>query len=222
MPKPFVRIESVTEPPNYFVRTLGIADDAQALRPITRFPNPFPQFAAVKKELITYRRADGVALSGTLYLPPNRDLFVEALPTLLWAYPREYKDADAAGQIRQLEAALAAIDATLTARLPLLGTALGLPIADNELTASLDPKLRKASLEALLVECVRARAAAHPLLFVLEDCHWIDPLSHELLETLGRAVADLPVAFVVAYRPPEVERLQTPRVTTLPQMLLVF
>ncbi len=93
--------ESVTEPANYFIRALGVADDAQALAAITRFPNPFPQFAAVKKEVITYKRADGVALSGTLYLPPNRGPLDGPLPTLLWAYPREFKDADAAGQVKE-------------------------------------------------------------------------------------------------------------------------
>jgi dipeptidyl aminopeptidase/acylaminoacyl peptidase len=93
--------ESVTEPANYFVRTLGEADEARALRPITRFPNPYPQFAAVKKELITYRRADGVSLSGTLYLPPGYKSEAGPLPTLLWAYPREFKDATAASQVRE-------------------------------------------------------------------------------------------------------------------------
>lgn len=92
--------ESVTEPANYFVRTLGETDEARALRPITRFPNPYPQFAAVKKELITYQRADGVALSGTLYLPPGYKPDAGPLPTLLWAYPREFKDAAAASQVR--------------------------------------------------------------------------------------------------------------------------
>ncbi len=93
--------EAITEPANYFFRTLGVADDAQALAPITKFPNPFPQFAAVKKEVITYKRADGVALSGTLYLPPGRAALDGPLPTLLWAYPREFKDADAAGQVKE-------------------------------------------------------------------------------------------------------------------------
>ncbi|MSU47567.1 MAG: S9 family peptidase [Opitutus sp.] len=92
--------ESVTEPANYFVRQLGEPDDAKALTAITHFPNPYPQFTAVKKELITYRRADGVALSGALYLPPDRQPLAGPLPTLLWAYPREYKDAAAAGQIK--------------------------------------------------------------------------------------------------------------------------
>ncbi len=119
-------------------------------------------------------------------------------------------------QTAQLATRLSAIDPALVQRLPLLGVALNLPISDNELTASLDAKLRKASLEALLVECVRARAAQTPLLLVLEDCHWLDLLSHDLLEAIGRAIAGLPVLIVVAYRPPELERLQAPRVTQLP------
>lgn len=93
--------ESETEPPNLFRRRLGITDDKQALVPITQFPNPYPQFADVKKELIAYRRADGVMLSGTLYLPPDRRPLDPPLPTLLWAYPREFKDAAAAGQVKE-------------------------------------------------------------------------------------------------------------------------
>ena len=53
--------------------------------------------------------------------------------------------------------------------------------------------------------CLRARSADHPIILVLEDCHWIDPLSRDLLEVLCRAAASLPVLIVLAYRPaPEV------------------
>ncbi|MBA4135914.1 MAG: S9 family peptidase [Opitutus sp.] len=90
------RRESPTEPPNYFVRDLTNG----AMKEFTHFPNPFPQFAGVKKEIITYARADGVQLTGTLYLPPDWTPAQGPLPTLLWAYPREFKSADAAGQVR--------------------------------------------------------------------------------------------------------------------------
>jgi tetratricopeptide (TPR) repeat protein len=119
-------------------------------------------------------------------------------------------------QVGSLEAQLAQIDPALVPRLPLLGAALNLSISDNELTSTFDSKLRKVSLEALLVDCLRARAREGPLLIVLEDCHWLDPLSHDLLEVIARAVADLPVLLVMAYRPPELERLQAPRVSQLP------
>jgi adenylate cyclase len=119
-------------------------------------------------------------------------------------------------QVARLGEALAAIDPELLPRLPLLGVLLNLPIPDNELTASLDSRLRKLSLEALLVACLRARSQASPTLIALEDAHWLDSLSHELLETLGRAIVDMPVLIVVAYRPPEIAYLRTPRVTALP------
>lgn len=113
-------------------------------------------------------------------------------------------------------AALAQLDPALLPRLPLLGAVLGVAIPDNDLTASFDAKLRKTSLESLLVACLRAIARRGPLLLVLEDCHWIDVLSHELLEVIGRATATLPVLIALTYRPPQVERLQAPRVSLLP------
>ena len=87
--------QSPTEPENYFIRAL----DTGALTPLTSFANPHPQFAGVKKELIRYKRADGVALSGTLYLPPGYTPEQGPLPTLLWAYPREFLAAETAEQV---------------------------------------------------------------------------------------------------------------------------
>ncbi len=119
-------------------------------------------------------------------------------------------------QVQALETQLASIEAALVLRLPLLGAVLNLSIPDNDLTSTFDAKLRKASLEALLVDCLRGRSEENPLYFVLEDCHWLDPLSHDLLEVIGRAIVDLPVVLIMAYRPPEVNRLQELRVSQLP------
>jgi dipeptidyl aminopeptidase/acylaminoacyl peptidase len=88
--------ESPTEPTNYFIQTLG----AETRTALTSFPNPNPQFAGVKSEVIHYRRADGVALSGTLFLPPGWSSDQGPLPTLLWAYPREFLEAEMAEQVK--------------------------------------------------------------------------------------------------------------------------
>lgn len=120
-----------------------------------------------------------------------------------------------AKQIETLHQQLTKIDPALLPRLPLLGAVFGFTIPDNELTASFDAKLRKESLESLLVDCVRKRARVKPLFLVLEDCHWLDPLSHDLLEVIGRAIADMPVLIAIAYRPPQMGRLLTPRVNRL-------
>ena len=51
-------------------------------------------------------------------------------------------------------------------------------------------------LRALLLQCLRARAQSEPLLLVLDDCHWIDPLSQELVEYLSRNLQDLPILLI--------------------------
>ena len=104
-------------------------------------------------------------------------------------------------RVRALERELATIDPALVARAPLLGVVLDIPIPDNELTGPFDAKMRKASLESLLVACLQARAARHPLVLVLEDCHWLDPLSRDLLVALARAGGPLHLLVVVASRP---------------------
>ena len=89
--------ESVTEPPNYYVRDLTTGTE----RRLTHFEHPTPQLASVYKELIRYQRDDGVELTATLYLPPGKTPADGPFPLLMWAYPREYKSADAAGQVRE-------------------------------------------------------------------------------------------------------------------------
>ncbi|MCB0131925.1 MAG: tetratricopeptide repeat protein [Caldilineaceae bacterium] len=121
-----------------------------------------------------------------------------------------------AEQIDAVAGQLARIDPALVPRLPLLGSVLNLALPDTPLTGSFDPKLRKSSLEAMLVDCLQARAKLTPLLLVLEDCHWLDPLSHDLIDVMARALANLPVIMLLVYRPPDQLRLQAPRVSALP------
>jgi dipeptidyl aminopeptidase/acylaminoacyl peptidase len=89
------RHESKTEPPNYFVVGLG---PAGARRALTAYTDPAPQLAGVTTQLVTYARKDGVKLSATLHLPPRHQPG-QRLPLLMWAYPREFTDPDAAGQV---------------------------------------------------------------------------------------------------------------------------
>ena len=92
--------ESPTEQPNYYVRNLKQQGAAQ-LTALTHFPHPLPQLKDVQKELIRYKRADGVDLTATLMLPPNYDVKRDdPLPTLMWAYPQEFKTASAASQTK--------------------------------------------------------------------------------------------------------------------------
>ena len=102
--------------------------------------------------------------------------------------------------ISRVEHRLAEVDPRLAARAPLLGRVVGLSIPDNEMTAGLGPELRLASLHSLLLECLLDRASRTPLLLVLEDCHWIDELSQELLELIARNVSRAAVLMLVLHR----------------------
>ncbi len=88
------RHESPTSPPNYRIRRIG-SDEVRAL---THFKDETPELRGITRKLVRYKRADGVPLSFTLYLPPGYKEGTR-LPTVVWAYPREFTDVNVAGQV---------------------------------------------------------------------------------------------------------------------------
>ncbi len=97
----FTRKESLTEPSNIFIRQVcpaGQVCTALAYRQITDFKDTAPQLRGIKKQLVRYKRADGVDLSFTLYLPPGYKEGTR-LPALVWAYPESFTDGSLAGQV---------------------------------------------------------------------------------------------------------------------------
>ncbi|MEM8531286.1 MAG: adenylate/guanylate cyclase domain-containing protein [Chloroflexota bacterium] len=100
----------------------------------------------------------------------------------------------------QLTLQLNTIDPRFVLRLPLLRSVLNIPLPDNDMTRSLDAEMRIELLKALLMACLRHRAQNTPIMFVLEDCHWIDPLSQELLSYIGRNITHVPVWFLILSR----------------------
>ncbi|MFG6467358.1 alpha/beta hydrolase family protein [Roseateles sp. BYS87W] len=87
--------ETATEPPNLMLRSGAGFEQAVAL---TAQADPTPQLRGVQRELIKFKRADGVELSFWRYLPPDYKAG-ERRPTLVWAYPLEFTDASTAGQV---------------------------------------------------------------------------------------------------------------------------
>lgn len=89
--------QSVTEPANLFIRDLKKKKDTQ----LTHFSNPYPSMSDVTKEKIQYKRADGLDLTATVYLPAGYSKERDGrLPVLMWAYPREFRTVADAGQVR--------------------------------------------------------------------------------------------------------------------------
>ncbi|MFK8013262.1 MAG: alpha/beta hydrolase family protein, partial [Marinicellaceae bacterium] len=93
--KILVRIQSATEFPNFYIRDIK----KDKLQQLTAFNNPFKSLENVHKEILKYKRADGLELSATLYLPADYDKdSKQKLPMIVSAYPREFKDKNSAGQ----------------------------------------------------------------------------------------------------------------------------
>lgn len=90
------RRESKEDPPNYYLRSIKNGD----LVMLTDFPHPYPQLKEVRKQVVQYKRNDGLDLKGDLYLPPGFKEGDDPLPVLMWAYPAEFKSSDAAGQVQ--------------------------------------------------------------------------------------------------------------------------
>jgi class 3 adenylate cyclase/tetratricopeptide (TPR) repeat protein len=117
--------------------------------------------------------------------------------------------ADDPAEARQaaLMSTLAAADAAAVPIAPLLSTLLDLPLEETDATRGMPAVVRKQLLEQFLGGALRGRAAAGPLCIAIEDLHWIDSLSRDLLGALAGAVSDVPVLLVLAYRPADLERL---------------
>ncbi len=89
------RFETRATPPATLVRS---TTDGRRVT-LTTSADPAPQISSAQKQLITYSRPDGVQLSATLYTPAGWTPAQGRLPLLFWAYPREFVDPNAAGQV---------------------------------------------------------------------------------------------------------------------------
>jgi dipeptidyl aminopeptidase/acylaminoacyl peptidase len=95
-----VRQESQSISPNYFVAKLPQSSGApESMKQVTNFPSPYAGVKVPTKQLLKYKRADGLELTATLWLPAGYDKSQGPLPTLMEAYPAEFKTRSAAGQV---------------------------------------------------------------------------------------------------------------------------
>ncbi len=111
-------------------------------------------------------------------------------------------------QMRLLEGEIEDHAPSRAQAMPLLNGMLDLEISDNDFTRTLEPQYRKSALHALLLDCLDGASKEQPVLIVIDDAHWIDALSLDLLEELAKGLANTSVCFVLAYRPPHTMRLE--------------
>ena len=90
-----VRRESQTEAPNYFLASSG----AETMTQVTRLPSPYAGIAMPTRQMLHYKRDDGLELSANLWVPAGYNKSQGPLPTLMEAYPAEFKTRSAAAQV---------------------------------------------------------------------------------------------------------------------------
>lgn len=99
------------------------------------------------------------------------------------------------------EALLATLaQAGLAVWAPIAAQLFDVEIPDNEVTAALEPRLRRERFLDLVLQLVQAQAARCPLFIVLDDMHWADGASTDLLLYVARNLAASPVLLCVLHR----------------------
>ncbi len=89
--------QSNSNTPNYYIVSSGNGKS----NTLTTFPDPQPDLRQLKLEKIKYKRQDGVDLTANLYVSKNYDPARDGrLPVVIVAYPREFKSAADAAQVR--------------------------------------------------------------------------------------------------------------------------
>ena len=140
--------QSFTAPPNYFIRN----KDNTEVRPVTTFAPPAPELLNVRKEHLEYQRQDGVRLAGDLYLPPGYAVDNGTIPVLVWIYPREYANRDAAEKAIRESNSFMRLGRTSRMFWPLMGYALldspTMPIIGSEDSLPNDTFLDQLQLDA--------------------------------------------------------------------------
>jgi predicted ATPase len=126
---------------------------------------------------------------------------------------RDLLGVDPSSSLNDQQAALVSRFGT---RAPLFAPVLNLPLRDSELTFPLDPQARAELLHSLLLDVLREQAMSAAVVLLLEDCHWIDPPSRTLLESLARNLVDRPVLFVLTARPTDAEPYPLEALARLP------
>lgn len=83
---------------------------------------------------------------------------------------------------------------------PLLGDILGLPFDDTPLTSALTPEQRHDRVQDLVEALLLSEAQRQPLMIILDDMHWSDASSLDMLSRLARAAAQSALLIVLSYR----------------------
>ncbi|WP_415235488.1 adenylate/guanylate cyclase domain-containing protein [Sneathiella sp.] len=104
-------------------------------------------------------------------------------------------------RLAKLEMLLEDISVDLPRDVPLFASLLSLPYLGQYKPLNLPAHQRRVLLMDAIVNQLRKCAQSQPVLFVLEDAHWIDPTTETLILEIMPFLKDLPILMIVSHRP---------------------
>lgn len=93
------------------------------------------------------------------------------------------------------------VDKKLTQWLPVIGEVMGVPFLETSLTKYLDAKIKKQRVFDIIFDFLKFVARTKPVNVIVEDLHWADTVSLELLNYIGRNIEDKQLLLTLVYRP---------------------
>jgi predicted ATPase len=123
---------------------------------------------------------------------------IDLLERVLHLQPEEALDA----KLEKLERALSQYGLALHETVPLLATLLSLPLPEARYAPlQLTPQRQKQKTLEAILSIILELAERHPVLFIIEDVHWVDPSTMEFLHLLITQGPTAALLTVVTYRP---------------------
>lgn len=93
------------------------------------------------------------------------------------------------------------VDKKLLEWLPVIGEVMGVSFPENNLTKYLDAKIRKQRVFDIIFDFIKFITQTKPVNIVIEDLHWADTASMELVNYIGRNIEDKSILLTLVYRP---------------------
>lgn len=108
---------------------------------------------------------------------------------------------DADTKLAKLEAAVAQSGFSPSEMVPLFAALLSLPANDRYPAPPLTPQRQKQKTFEAIIEWLMRNAQRMPTRLTVEDLHWADPSTLELLDLLIEQVAAVPLMLILVFRP---------------------
>jgi class 3 adenylate cyclase/predicted ATPase len=123
--------------------------------------------------------------------------FVDLLERMVLRSDRAESPQD---KLRKLEGFLVQTGQPLQESVPLFASLLAIPLDGEYAAPGIAPEEQKLKTMRSLLQVLLDRAAQQPVLFIVEDLHWVDPTTLELLSMLIDQIATTRILAVFAYR----------------------